>query len=295
MARWELDKIMEHCNNKFKNLDFPNTLNGWLTHAQNMPMCCKSRAFVENEYTTHRDYNVFNTKYGNKDIGDITQKGNLTKSSVIPRRTNEKIMCAEIIDLAKTMVETPNRKFTTNFFWDVLPQVTTELKPLADETCEHEDESHLKSIARNILSSDDTNGTNTPDVNDLDADVLSALQPDGVVENENNETTDVVDVTIGKKYKVKVNKVAHNPLGCTDIYASGIAKMTALNLTVVRSRKQQRITRERKALTEELFAQLHNEEVDGNDGQVSKTIERIIDKNDHCLFDRFTSEVRSLM
>ena len=34
----------------------------------------------------------------------------------------------------------------------------------------------------------------------------------------------------------------------------------------VRSRKQQRITRERKALTEELFAQLHNEEVDGNDG-----------------------------
>ena len=180
-------------------------------------------------------------------------------------------------------------------FLDVLPLVTTELKPLVDETCATEDESHLKSIARNILSSDDTNGTNTPDVNDLDADVLSALQQDGVVENENNETTDVVDVTIGKKYKVKVNKVAHNPLGCTDIYASGIAKMTALNLTVVRSRKQQRITRERKALTEELFAQLHNEEVDGNDGQVSKTIERIIDKNDHCLFDRFTSEVRSLM
>ena len=46
-------------------------------------MCCKSRAFVENEYTTHRDYNVFNTKYANKSIDDITQKGNLTKSSII--------------------------------------------------------------------------------------------------------------------------------------------------------------------------------------------------------------------
>ena len=128
MARWELDKIMEHCNNKFKNLDFPNTLNGWLTHAQNMPMCCKSRAFVENEYTTHRDYNVFNTKYGNKNIDDITQKGNLTKSSMIPRRTNEKIMCAEILHLGKIVEETPNRKFTDNYFWDVLPNVTTELK-----------------------------------------------------------------------------------------------------------------------------------------------------------------------
>ena len=31
MAQWELDKIMEHYNNKFKNLDFPNTLKGRLT------------------------------------------------------------------------------------------------------------------------------------------------------------------------------------------------------------------------------------------------------------------------
>ena len=59
-----------------------------------------------------------------------------------------------------------------------------------------------------------------------------------------------------KKYTVKVRKVCHNQLGYTDIYVSGIAKMTALNLAVVKLRKQERITRERKALTEELFAQL---------------------------------------
>ena len=120
MARCELDKIMEHCNNKFKNLDFPNTLNGWLTHAHNMPMCFKIRALVENEYTTHHHLKLFNTKYGNKNIDEITQKGNLTKSYVVPGRTNEKIMCAEILELGKIMEGTHNRKFTDNYFWDVL-------------------------------------------------------------------------------------------------------------------------------------------------------------------------------
>ena len=302
MARWELDKIMEHCNNKFKNLDFPNTLNGWLTHAQNMPMCCKSRAFVENEYTSHHDYDVFNTKYGNKDIEDKTQKGNLTKSSMVSTRTNEKIMCAEILHLGEIMVETPNRKMSDNYFWNVLPNVTTELKTTTDKENETADETHLKSVARNILSDDKKEGSIAFDVNNIDAAVLSALQPEGDDSNESNdsneineskETTEFFDVTIGKTYKVKVNKVKYNTIACTDIYACGVTKMTDLNLTVVRLRKQQRIARERKALTEALFCQLHNE--DGNDGHISKTINRLKDKNDHCLFDRFTTEVRSLM
>ena len=71
--------------------------------------------------------------------------------------------------------------------------------------------------------------------------------------------------------------------------------MTALNLIVVRLRKQQRIGSEKKALTEALFWQLHNEDVAGNDGPVSKIINRLKDKNGHCIFDLFTNEVRSLM
>ena len=125
--------------------------------------------------------------------------------------------------------------------------------------------------------------------------MLSALQPDGLNDEPSNETTEVVDVEIGKKYKVKVNKVSHNKISCTDIYSTGITKMTAMNLTVVRLRKQQRTTREKKALTEALFCQLHNEDVAGNDGPIERTINRLKDKNDHCLFDRFTNEVRSLM
>ena len=96
---------------------------------------------------------------------------------------------------------------------------------------------------------------------------------------------------IGKKYTVKVNKVKYNTIACTDIHACGVTKMTALDLTVFKLRKQQRIARERKILTEALFCQLHNEDIDGNDGHVSKTINRLDDKNNHCLFDRFTMKV----
>lgn len=163
------------------------------------------------------------------------------------------------------------------------------------ETGEAEDESNVKSIARNIISSVNIEASTTPDVNDLDTHALSALQPDGAIEDKSNQTPDIVDIIIGKKNTVTVNKVCHNQLGCAYMYASGIAKITALNLTVVRLRKQQRITGERKALTKYLFPQLHNEDVNGNDGPISKTIERLIDKNEHCIFDQFTSEVRSLM
>ena len=71
--------------------------------------------------------------------------------------------------------------------------------------------------------------------------------------------------------------------------------MTALNLIVVRLRKEQRIAREMKALTEALFYQLRNEDVADNDGSVKRIINRLNDKNDHCLYNCFTSKVQSLM
>ena len=124
---------------------------------------------------------------------------------------------------------------------------------------------------------------------------FSQRQPEGLNKDETNETAEIVNVTIGTKYTVKINKVSHNKPACTDIYDSDITKMTALNLTVVMLRKQQRITRERKVLTEALFCQLHNEDAEGNNRAVSTVIKRLKDKDDYCLFDRFTSEVRGLM
>ena len=55
------------------------------------------------------------------------------------------------------------------------------------------DESHLKSITRNILSNDKTEGSNAFDNINMDADVLSALKPDGVSKDDSHETIEVVD------------------------------------------------------------------------------------------------------
>lgn len=189
-----------------------------------MPICCKSRAFVENKYTTHHDYNMFNTKYGNKNIENITQKGNLIKLSVVPRRTNKKIIRAEILHLGKTTEETPNWKFSDNYLWNVLPMVRAELEPLLDEESCIEERSHLKSIARNILSNNKTKGSNTSDSNNIDAYVLSSLQPYGTNDDKSNEMTEIINITIGGKYTGKVNKSRYNKLACTYIYASGIKK-----------------------------------------------------------------------
>ena len=61
----------------------------------------------------------------------------------------------------------------------------------------------MKSIARNILLDDTTKGLIDVDLNNIDAAVLSALLPDGNdndhSNNDSNETTEVVDVSIGKK------------------------------------------------------------------------------------------------
>ena len=151
MARWELDKIMELCNCKFKELDFGNDISGWLHHAQNMPLCCKSRAFVENEYSKHDDVDVYTKKYvDGVDISDISQKVNKTRSSVESKRTNEKIMCAEILNLGKVSVVTPNRKMSTNYFWDLLPLVKTSLVTSKDGEEEAVPDTPLKSYARKV-------------------------------------------------------------------------------------------------------------------------------------------------
>ena len=101
-------------------------------------------------------------------------------------------------------METHNRKMSDNYFWGVLSNITTELKTTLDKESGTADETHLKSVARNILLDDTTDRLIAFDVNNIDAAVLSALQPEGNNNNDINETTEVVDVTIGEKYKVSV-------------------------------------------------------------------------------------------
>lgn len=58
-----------------------------------------------------------------------------------------------------------------------------------------------------------------------------------------------------------------------------------------RENNQREREKERNTLTEASFCQLHNKDITSNDRPVSNTINTLMDKNDHCLFDWFTSEV----
>ena len=84
-------------------------------------------------------------------------------------------MYAEILHLCKIVEETPNRRFSENYFWDVLPNITTKLKYSADEDSATAEKLHLKSISRNILSNNSTERSDTFDIKSIEADVLSAL------------------------------------------------------------------------------------------------------------------------
>ena len=69
-------------------------------------------------------------------------------------------------------------------------------------------------MAKNILSTDNNVRCSTSDSINLDLDVLLALQPDYLADIDFCKAIEAVDVTIGKRRKVKVNKVGNNQIVC---------------------------------------------------------------------------------
>ena len=50
-----------------KELDFPNTIEGWKLHSQNVMLSLASQSFVINEYTNHQYLDVQNDKNSRMD------------------------------------------------------------------------------------------------------------------------------------------------------------------------------------------------------------------------------------
>lgn len=128
MSHWALHALMELMNKNVKKKDFPNTINGWQLHSQNVMFALTSRSFVMNEYTNHQSLEVQNAKNnGIDEYTDMSQKGN-TKSNYTPsNRSKEKVMCQEILSLANTFKERHKRKFDNNIYWDMLSELITKL------------------------------------------------------------------------------------------------------------------------------------------------------------------------
>ena len=73
--------------------------------------------------------------------------------------TSEKIMCAEILLLSNCNREIPGRKFTSNYFWNVLKDVTTQLEE-EDDDSKNCNEKHIADVAKSILRDEDNNDKN---------------------------------------------------------------------------------------------------------------------------------------
>ena len=69
---------MDLINKNMKELDFLNTIEGWLPHSQNIMTCLNSHLFIVNDYSYHHKVETYNSKFeGNDDYIDTTQKGNV--------------------------------------------------------------------------------------------------------------------------------------------------------------------------------------------------------------------------
>ena len=75
---------MELMNKNMKELEFLNTVEGWLSHSQNIMFCQRSRVFVMNEYSHHGSVEAHNKKHSTADkYTDLSSKVNV-KEKITP-------------------------------------------------------------------------------------------------------------------------------------------------------------------------------------------------------------------
>ena len=60
MANWAMDAATELMQAKCKRMNFPNTIEGWVTHTANMPLVSRCVAFSTNEHSRRFDENANN-------------------------------------------------------------------------------------------------------------------------------------------------------------------------------------------------------------------------------------------
>ena len=131
-----------------------------LQHAQNMPLCWKSRAFVENEYTKHYNVDIYIKKYCDRvDMSDISQKGNKTRSSVQLKRTIKRWYALKFFTLANALYQYLIEKWIRitsgicyNFYTELVATIVEE-EAISSDT-------HLKSHTRKVSFGDTSSSNN---------------------------------------------------------------------------------------------------------------------------------------
>ena len=297
---------MELMNKNIKELDFPNTIAGWQLHSQNLMLSLSSRSFVVNEYSNHRVLEVQDAKNRGKDnYTDMSQKGNIKVKSTPANRTKEKVLCCEMLSLAKTFSDKPKRKFDNSVYWDTLSHITTKLcKEDKDGTDKGQDEMISEFTSSIIHRSNKTNSDYTVDYSVLDDNVLNALNgvldstediDEGAEDLETSDDTEEVDIEVDNgigESKIKIKKVPIHDAASHNLLAKGTEKMKLMNLPVVRYRKNRRLQREQTAISDSIYQNMMNT----NDNSMHHVlINEIRHKNDCNIFGTWDCEIRELI
>ena len=109
-------------------MDFPTTVEGWISHSQNVLLCQRSRVFVMHEYSYHGSVGACNKKHSTTDkYTNISSKGNVQEKSTPCERTSEMVIYTELLSLSDSFIEKTNRKFDNHTFWSLLSSLITKL------------------------------------------------------------------------------------------------------------------------------------------------------------------------
>ena len=297
---------MELMNKNVKELDFPNTIAGWQLHSQNLMLALSSRSFVVNEYSNHRVLEVQDAKNeGNDKYVDMSQKGNLKVKSTPANRTKEKVLCCEMLSLAKTFSDTPERKFDSNLYWDTLSHITTKLCKEGKNCSDKGQDEMISEFTSSIIHrSNKTKSDKSVDYSLLDDNVLNALNgclhttediDEGVDDLETSNDTEEVDIEVDNgigESKIKLKKVPIHDLASHHLLAKGKEKMKVMNLPVVRYRKNRRLKREQTAISDSIYQNMMNT----NDNSMYHVIiNEITHTNDCNIFGTWDCEIRELI
>ena len=197
-------------------------------------ICLLSRGFITNEYVCHQSVRMRDTNNEgiNKFIG-ISQKRNMKVSSTPSNRTADKVMCNEMLSLAKSFTAVPNRNFTNSTYWDVLSELTTFLNINSTSRNSPTDECGIhSSIVSIFVSKDNQDHNNHLELSSLNNKFMNALDGNGNIELEEDDLGEddgvIADskicgsdievefvIRVKKAFNTKVKKsVVHKSVSC---------------------------------------------------------------------------------
>jgi hypothetical protein len=128
MASWSMDGIIELLMKFYHKMKFENNHSGWFRHSAHVMLKNKAKRFVQESYTKGAMAIFSDTRAVDHVEEEVRKKVDEKKnSSVVPKRTNEKVAIAEFLHITSCTVEQRGRKYNSSLMWSALKDVKIEI------------------------------------------------------------------------------------------------------------------------------------------------------------------------